>query len=257
MYGTYADIEYFSGGPSIRIVQGGRIHLINATFNHHASGNRSIAHFSNGTVILDTCSWGDSDHNRCLYDNGEGTWIIIDCTMKAAQAWMEVTHWAKVYLLGTNTIDIGGGAVEPDNTNDTGAGIEQYMYYPKSTDNETNSLVNANLTLYHPSIDSDGMLVDSTTNMEYYSYFSYDQTDASGNILTYKLKKVMFDKAWKYWSDSGQAEAGDNQKWTGYLSKTGYAEGSDTEWAGTNMSFTLPIANQIVAHPTMFNQGMN
>jgi len=144
----------------------------------------------------------------------------------------------------------GGGGALPINSDDFGVVTQDIdiRIYEASTVTVAGNLAGVSLSPDHPSLDSLGMLYDDDTfYMKIPGYLSCDQTNASGISTLYLLQKSAYwpsglavgSRTWKYWSDSGQAETGDNQKWTVTMAKSGYVTDTDTDWAGNAMTGTL------------------
>ena len=81
----------------------------------------------------------------------------------------------------------------------------------------------------------------------YQSHFgSKNETDVNGECIIHELKETIYDSQVKSWSDSAQAETGDNGKWTRTISKFGYVTPTEEEqWAGVNSSFGLTASSVI------------
>ena len=256
--GNYATIQYISTSNSIHGVYAFKVILKNCTFSHLSTYTFVLYA---GFVLLEDCVWGDYDTTGIFNYTYYSHVIIKNCTMKctAGGFWLASSYGSHIDIIGNTTIDkSGAGPVEPNDTNDAGIFVEDYRYYSELVLSEGNSLASCSPSLFHDSIDSRGKLVDAITGVEYDAYLSFPQTDGSGGVNLYPLRKVFFNGVWKYWSDSGEAESGDNQKFTIGLVKDGYVYNTTTAWADAGTaSITLSVDNQIVAHPKMFNQGMN
>jgi hypothetical protein len=114
--------------------------------------------------------------------------------------------------------------------------------YEASVATESTPLSGVNIGVSHPSIDSLGMLYDSTNYVKIPAYLSYPTTSAAGTATIYTLQKSAYwssgtavnNRLWESWSDSAKTETGDNQKYTFTFSKVGYVSQSGTAWSGAN-----------------------
>lgn len=236
---NYTTIQYCSGSPSVDVDHASHIRMSNGTISHLGT----YSFYIEGTSIFEEITWGDSDSDYC-FRHYYGDLTIRDCTMKAGSGWIQGFYQHTIYLLGTNTIDIGGGAVEPTNANAGGACVFDFRYYPDLTLSEGNNLADCDVFVSHPSQPEAGIyLTNSANNMVYEPYIVFEKTDSSGDVDIYLLQKTYYDDTWKYWSDSGQSETGDNQKFTIGLVKDSYDRNTTTKWADDGTaSITLSAA---------------
>jgi hypothetical protein len=245
----YTDIEYFQNANGWS-VSNSWMYLKNCTIN--GMSTRGFRFFY-GYLEMDSCVF-DFSCLYCVHCLYSGYFIFKDVefgTWPGADAWMYTNRQSFVTLIGNNTINQnGGGAVPCDETNDITQATTHavYVYYPKLDLDEGNNLAGCDVTLNHPSQNANGEIIitDGTgqVDFKFQAFLPFDQGDGSGDVDLYLLREVMTtgDNVVPI-SDSGEAEAGDNQKFTIGLIKDGYLYNTTTAWsnAGT-VSITLSEA---------------
>jgi len=231
--------------------QGGHVNLDHCNIKYHTNCYRGLLIYDGGAIECNDCTFTTpkvgTNYGCYMYDGG--TVILRNCVFD--NTWDYLAHCnlhaCSVKMLGSISF---AGATDPIAAwfSYTLSKKIYWQYYPKLTVNETNNVQDASLSIDHPSTNTEGFL-----RWEHNDFFQnlppvYGenlQTDASGNSFVYALMKsgvTIHDGTMviKYWSDSGEAETGDNQKYTVGLGKEGYHFATKTVWgdAGT-VSFTL------------------
>lgn len=207
-----------------------------------------------GYLEMDNCDCDGNAGFYIIHTLYSGQIVLKDNafkTLAGGSCWLYTKRQSNVTLIGNNTVNkAGGGAVPCDETNDITAAEAHcvYAYYDKLVLSEGNSLATCDVTLNHLSQNADGEIIISDAgtyvDFNFLPFLSFDQGDGSGDVDLYLLREVMTteDNVVSI-SDSGEAEAGDNQKFTIGLSKDGYLPNTATAWAdGGTASITLSAA---------------
>ncbi len=221
--------QYVFYGGSI----GGEITVINSTFTARtASRHIFAAGYSLGNILAINTAFITTTDNFLATCGNMALLTFAGCTYQGA------------------AIDIGDISIT---TMDIDIRI-----YEKSACTASGNLAGASVSPKHPSQDTMGFLYDSDRYMKIPATLCVpDVTDATGATYFYGLQKSAYwpsgtavvDRTWKYWSDSTQAEAGDNQKFTATFSKVGYVTVEDDDWIGNAMTATVSRI-QAIPSPT-------
>lgn len=251
----YTTFQYISATPAIRVYEDSKGIFRNCTIQKLNAAGIAFDVLRGAFLEMDTVNFSGYDSCKTVFSAAAAASYLklrnVTMEVAAAGAWLSGVWSPTVEIIGTCTIDINGaGAVEIDNTNDLGTYVEDFRYYPTLVLSEGNNVANCSPSVKHPQ-QTNGQLIDSTTKIVYDAYKVFDEGDGSGDVSLYLLEKAYFDGAWKRWSDSDFAAAGDNQKFTLSLSKTGYQWGSTTAWADDG---TASITLTALASITISNQ---
>ena len=229
IYAIYTTFQNFSHSGSFYAELGGCFHFRNCTF---ANINASAFTLNAGTtVIMEDCTFSDYDITS-MFSSSAATIVLKDTTLKATGNWMLGSWREKVTFIGDVIWDWSASSAPPDETNDFGTFVEDYTFFNKLTLDEGNNLEDCTPTIHHPSQPEAGWLLrDSNNGTSYSPYLTFEKTDGSGDIDIYLLKRTYFNGVGKSWSDSGQAQTGDNDEFTIGLIKPGYDYNTTTAWA--------------------------
>lgn len=207
---------------------GGVFNIYNSTINCNVAGYYCIKGTEMKIAAINS-DFTSTTNQRLINENYNIVAVFAGCTYQ-----------------GTNMADI------TDDDYATSTAFDYHLIiYDKSSVTEINSESGVYVSASHPSLDTDGFLFDDDTSYDKYpGFLTHPLTNAGGVTNLYLLRKTAFwesglatgDRTWKYWSDSGQAETGDNQKWTVLGSKSGYTSDTDTDWAGNAMTLSIGAA---------------
>lgn len=251
MYVSYCDFGY--GMSSFIQFNGTAIaHFYNCTIKEDTSYSLTFFLYGGSKLTLEECTV----HTTTAFfntDNADfGVLTAINTTFTGGSYVMVAYKQMLIYWVGTSNWD---GDYEPDATWWTGESrINRPILfkYNKLTVSESNNVSSAIVGFpTHLSQDAKGMFEWESTETLWrtpMTFWATPSTDASGDSVLYLLQYIMtmdinstFE--WKYVSDSGQAETGDNQKYTITMTKAGHSNESTTAWAdGSTASLTLTVA---------------
>lgn len=239
-YIDYTDISGFYYG--IYSLYGGFIEMQNSTIT--GIGRDAVVTNRGVTVFLVNCSLASGSTFFVFTAADVGVITAINCTLTSNtdNRLASSTYGFKLVLAGCTYQGIGIIADDfPNATLDYDIRI-----YEESSITETNGESDVIIGSSHPSMDAEGMLYDDTNYIKIPGCINIPPT-VTGISKAYILQKSAYwrsglavvSRTWVYWSDSGQAETGDNQKWTIYGGKTSYSSDTDTDWAGNAMTLNI------------------
>ena len=241
----YATITNFYG---IRC-QDGYVELRNCSMTDvvHAFYNPSALTAHPLIYLYDTSINVNTVNGYVFLPTGSRIWLIhvIGCALVTTTDNKLAGAVNRVIATFANTT-YQGAAIDTDDFDVTTQDLD-IRIYGANTVTEGTPLADVGVTIDHPSMDSRGMFVDSTAYRSLPPFLPYPLTDAAGESVIFTLQKTghwcselaIGSRTWKYWSDSGQAETGDNRKYTVTLAKVGYVSATDSDWSGNVMTGTL------------------
>ena len=222
------------------------------------------------SIYLQNCS-GKVEDKKIVYHNGAGTFIAENCTFDSYYVgtvyvlqcgagggiaiFKDCAFGSGIdYIMGPlgnyySTLFLVGDIVLDGDTDPkwswflmTDQQSITWAYYPKLKISENNNVEDALISVSHPLFEDTGIFTWDYDQWRVWfpTVYGLSDTDSNGDGYIYPLCKIGLreaddTKVTKYFSDSGQAETGDNQKYTVRITKNGYIGAEVVAWgnAGT------------------------
>lgn len=240
-YSDYTDIKTFI--RAFYVLYDGVIEMHNSTISAMTYAPITM-NYAGGGVLLVGCTIAAASDYYCIWSRSNCEFMAIDTTFTSVtDNHLAMGVWQFKGAFANCTYQ--GVPIEVDDFGETAQDLD-IRIYEESPITESNSISDVIIGALHPSMDTEGMLYDTTNYLKIPGYLAIPPT-VTGTSKAYLLKKSAYwpsgtavaDRTWKYWSDSGQAISGDNQYWTILGSKSGYSSDTDTGFAGDAMTLSI------------------
>jgi hypothetical protein len=236
-YTNYADISAFYYGVSC--FRAAIVDMYNSTIT--GVGRYAFFAYANNINLIN-CTIATAANYYCVWGNfGVYLNAINTAFTSVTNNYLITSDYSMRVSLAGCTYQ--GIAINADDFGITTQDID-IRIYEASAVSEGTPLAGVGVSITHPSMDTLGMAYDATNYLKIPMALSFPVTDAAGLSTLYLLQKnaywpsglAVISRAWKSWSDSAVAEAGDNQKYTITMAKVGYVSATDVDWAGNAMT---------------------